>query len=142
MAVYKHTQVGYVMLAAAVGGGLLMYASTTAGGGRAGRVSYRVLSALAVGAVLFSSLTVCVDSEEMRFYFGPGFWKKRIALRDIEHARVVRNAVIYGWGIRYTPHGWLYNVSGRRAVELVLRSGKALRVGTDEPEALRQALRR
>ena len=40
-----------------------------------------------------------------------------------------------------TPHGWLYNVSGYEAVEIALASGKRLRLGTDEPHRLAQALR-
>jgi hypothetical protein len=35
----------------------------------------------------------------------------------------------------------LYNVSGTGAVEIKLRSGQRFRVGSDEPEALAQALR-
>jgi hypothetical protein len=46
----------------------------------------------------------------------------------------------YGWSIRLTPHGWLYSVSGLAAVELTLQDGKRLRIGTDEPERLCQAI--
>jgi len=53
----------------------------------------------------------------------------------------VRNKWWYGLGIRLTPHGWLYNVSGLDAIEIVRRSGKTFRVGTDEPKALAAALR-
>ena len=35
-----------------------------------------------------------------------------------------------------TPHGWLYNVSGTQAVEVTLRSGAKLRVGSEEPAQL------
>ena len=43
-------------------------------------------------------------------------------------------------GIRWWGHGWLYNVSGFKAVEIELASGKRLRIGTDEPERLAQAI--
>jgi len=52
----------------------------------------------------------------------------------------VRNKWWYGLGIRLTPHGWLYIVSGLDAVEIVRISGKKFRVGTDEPQALVTAL--
>ena len=42
----------------------------------------------------------------------------------------------WGWGVRYYGQGWLYNVSGLDAVEIRLKSGKHIRIGTDEPEAL------
>jgi plasmid stabilization system protein ParE len=47
---------------------------------------------------------------------------------------------LYGWGIRLTPSGWMFNVSGLDAVELTLRSGKRFRIGTDDPRDVIQAL--
>ena len=89
---------------------------------------------------LFGSLTVEIDGEELRHYFGPGFWRKTHLLMDIESVEVVRNSWLYGWGIRLTPHGWLYNVSGLEAVEIRLKSGKKFRIGTDEGELLSATL--
>ncbi len=45
-------------------------------------------------------------------------------------------------GIHLTPEGWLYNVSGFRAVAVRLKSGKRFLLGTDEPERLCQAISR
>jgi hypothetical protein len=53
----------------------------------------------------------------------------------------VRNKWWYGWGIRLTPHGWLFNVGGLDAVELELASGRKFRIGTDEPQGLLNAIR-
>ena len=89
---------------------------------------------------LFGSLTVEVDEEELRHWFGPGFWKKSYQLLDIESAKVVRNSWFWGWGIRLTPHGWLYNVSGFDAVQIQLRSGRTFRIGTDDPQGLFEAI--
>jgi hypothetical protein len=85
---------------------------------------------------LFGSLTVEIDGEELRHYFGPRFWKKTYLLQDIESVKQVRNSWIFGWGIRLTPHGWLYNVSGLDAVQIQLRSGRKFRIGTDDPQGL------
>lgn len=60
---------------------------------------------------------------------------------DWSDAEVARSRWWEGWGIRITPRGMLYNVSGTDAVEINLRSGQRLWIGTDEPEALAQALR-
>ena len=89
---------------------------------------------------LFGSLTVEVDEEELRHWFGPGFWKKSYQLLDIKSAKVVRNSWFWGWGIRLTPHGWLYNVSGFDAVQIQLRSGRTFRIGTDDPQGLFEAI--
>jgi hypothetical protein len=90
--------------------------------------------------LLFYRLHVEVTRDELRLRFGIGLVGRTFAIRDIEAARPVRNKWWYGWGIRLTPHGWLFNVSGFDAVEIHMRSGKKYRIGTDEPEALSSAV--
>jgi hypothetical protein len=97
---------------------------------------YGVIATLIVLRWLFGSLTVVIDDEELRHYFGPKFWKKSYQLQEIEAVKQVRNSWIFGWGIRLTPHGWLYNVSGLDAVEIKLRSGRKFRIGTDDPQGI------
>jgi hypothetical protein len=89
---------------------------------------------------LFSSLTIELGGGELRWRFGPGFIRKRVALADIASARAVRTSLLEGWGIHLTRYGWLYNVSGYDAVEVTLRSGKRFALGTDQPAALLAAL--
>lgn len=101
-----------------------------------------VLTIPALVLLLFHSLTVEVTDETVHVYFGVGLASFDFALRDIESVAAVRNPWYYGWGIRITPHGWLYNVSGRDAVELRLRSGSRVRIGTDEPHRLVAAIER
>ena len=72
----------------------------------------------------------------INWWFGPGFWKMRVTIDEIEVCEPVRNRWWWGWGIRYFGRGWLYNVSGLDAIEIRLKSGKHIRIGTDEPEAL------
>ncbi|ABC45906.1 hypothetical protein GGQ02_002688 [Salinibacter ruber] len=137
---YKHTQVGYVTGGLTLAALPLLYYAFMVEDGELGLLAYTMLGGFGVLAVLFSSLTVTVTDQELVFYFGPGFWTRRFALNDIVSAEVVRNSALHGWGIRYTRHGWLYNVSGLRAVQLNIRGEGQIRIGTDEPEALKQAL--
>ncbi len=51
------------------------------------------------------------------------------------------NPCYYGWGIRWTPNGWLYNVSGFYAVEIKMKTGKKYRIGTDAPNELEKAIK-
>ncbi len=135
---YRHTQVGYWMAAAMVG--------------LAAVIALRVQSFTIFGlmclvttlaAALLGTLTVVVDDTAVLVRFGPvGLLRERIAVADVTHARAVRNSPLYGWGMRYIPHGRLWNVWGLDAVELQLRNGTRFRIGTDEPQALLQALRR
>ena len=95
---------------------------------------------VALVLVDFWSLTVRVDEDAVNLRFGIGLIQRTVALERIEAAARVRNRWWYGWGIRLTPHGWLWNVAGLDAVELRLRNGKVFRIGTDDPTGLQTAL--
>lgn len=95
-----------------------------------------VLVPLLIVAWLFSSLTIEVDDTHLHWFFGPGFWKKSLPLTQLHSAEPVTNKWWYGLGIRLTPTGWLYNVSGLSAVELHLNDGRKIRLGTDQPHTL------
>ncbi|MBC8202190.1 MAG: hypothetical protein H8E86_09100 [Planctomycetes bacterium] len=135
---YKHTQKAVlVMTLLAMSIALcLVVAGTNGWNTPVGYSLYVVIFLLSVLLWLFGSLTVEVSGEELRHSFGPGFWKKKYLLSDIEKVETVRNSWIYGWGIRLTPHGWLYNVSGLDAVEITLRSGRKFRIGSDDTSNL------
>jgi hypothetical protein len=136
---YRHTQVGYLTLIVIVVAASGIVASLPSD---VRPVTLGVAALLVVIAVLFSSLTVVVTDGELRFHFGPGFWRKRVALDEVTAATPTQSSWWEGWGIRFTPRGMLYNVSGTNAVEIELRSGRRFRIGTDDPEGLVQALQR
>lgn len=141
MSQYKHTQIGYITGGAGALASVLVYNAFGAENGDGlGWLGTASVAGCLAATVFFSSLTVEVDDEELRFYFGPGFWTRRIPLADIQTAEVVRNSPFVGWGIRYIGRGWLYNVSGLDAVELDVQGEGVVRVGTDEPERLKEAL--
>ena len=90
--------------------------------------------------VLFGSLTVTIREDALEIRFGPGLFRKRFFLKDIESCLVVKNRWYHGWGIHSTRHGMLYNVSGLNAVEIKMRTGKKYRIGTDVPRDLEKAI--
>jgi len=135
---YRHTQIGYLTLIVIIVAALGIAVSLP---NEARPVTLGVAALLVIIAVLFSSLTVEVGGEELRFHFGPGFWRKRVALSEVAAATPTQSSWWEGWGIRFTPRGMLYNVSGTNAVEIELRSGRRFRIGTDEPEAMVQEIR-
>ncbi len=94
---------------------------------------------LGVGA-LFSTLTIAIEDRKLRASFGPGLIRKKVRLADIASVRPIPVRWWYGLGIHLTPHGWLYNVSGWKAVEITLRNGRRFCLGTDEPENLLKAI--
>lgn len=95
---------------------------------------------LALGLLTYATLTVDVDSEEVRARFGIGLIRKSIALADIARCDVVRTPSWWGWGIHWTPSGWLYNVSGRAAVRLEMTTERPVMIGSDEAERLKAAI--
>ena len=103
-------------------------------------VALVVLVFLVVAMIVYSSLTVTITDDALMVRFGPGIIRKRYRLADIESSRAVRNRWFYGWGTRMTPHGWLYNVSGLDAVEVRFKTGRKVRIGSNEPQALDAAI--
>jgi hypothetical protein len=92
-------------------------------------------------AALFWGLTVEVNKDVVRLYFGFGIIHRSILRQHISMVTQVRNRWWWGFGIRWTPHGWMWNMSGLDAVELTYHNGKKFRIGTDEPEILLEALK-
>jgi hypothetical protein len=64
-----------------------------------------------------------------------------VPLAALAGAEVAHAPWWYGIGIRFTPTGLMYNVATGRTVDLVFHSGKRVRIGTDEPDALLGAVR-
>jgi len=94
-----------------------------------------------IGTALFWGLTVEVNKDVVGLYFGLGIIRRNIRREDIAMVALVRNRWWWGFGIRWTPHGWMWNIAGLDAVELTYHNGKMFRIGTDEPEALLEVLK-
>jgi len=90
----------------------------------------------------FASLNVIINKEYLQIKFGYGIYKKRFLLKNITSAKAVKNHWYFGWGIRYwVPSRMLiFNVSGFDAVEIRTKDNKIYRIGTDEPQNLKQAI--
>ncbi len=95
---------------------------------------------VAAALLLLGRLTVRVTDTEVAHWFGPGVFRRRYRLADLDAVQRVRNPWIWGRGIRLFPGGTLYNVSGLDAVEFRLPDGKRIRIGTDRPADLERAI--
>lgn len=135
---YKHTQPGYFLLIAYSAVILILafiFIIT-----KFNPLVLIMLVIMLFVLVLFASMTVAVDDQMIKIKYGLGVISKRFLLKEIDSFRVVKNPWYYGWGIRYTPRGWLFRVSGHSAIELQMKSGKLYRIGTDEPGRLAKVL--
>ena len=142
MHIYRHRQVGWLPMV------LLVAVSALTAAIRAvspnvvvDRVTISVLIVAVLLILLFWSLTVEVDSARVEVWFGFGLIRRSFPVPEIREATKVRNPWYYGWGIRLTPRGWMFNVSGLDAVELTLTRNRAFRIGTDDPDRLVEAIR-
>ena len=136
---YEHTQRGTVVQVALLIGAAGCFALTQLVPAPP-FVAPMVLVVFAVCAYLFSSLTIRVTDRALHWCFGPGMFRKELAVTEIRTAEVTRTRLLEGWGIHRTSRGWLYNVSGFDAVLITLHSGKSILLGTDEPVRLRSAI--
>jgi len=136
-ATYEHTQVGHVTIAAVTAGVVVAVVAAV--------VARHAVPAIVAVLLLIllsqlATLTTSVADGVLEVRMGTGLFRRRIALKDVERVAVIRHLWVWGWGIRWTPFGWQWNVSGTRGVELTYRSGRRFRIGSDEPEALASAI--
>ena len=137
---YEHTQQGtlmiYVLLGVTVLFGVILSQS--------GYQPFLLVFMICILLILYSfgSLTVSINDSVVKVKFGWGIYKRTIPLKDITSTQVVKNHWYYGWGIRYWfwPRMTIYNVSGFDAVEIKLKDGRLIRIGTNEPESLYHAV--
>jgi hypothetical protein len=133
---YRHSQPGYLMIVVGmiilvVTAFVYVYDSQQAGW---------ILGTIGLFILVFGyKLTVEISDGCFRFWFGPGIFWKKIAFDRIAYCEPCKG-IILGWGIHFGPGGWLYNVSGMKAVTVVLKSGKKLHIGTNEPVRLIEAI--
>ncbi|MGF1445411.1 MAG: hypothetical protein ACFBRM_04340 [Pikeienuella sp.] len=135
-AIYEHTQWAWT-IAGVFAAAIVVLLLASGGGPFFWWPSFALLAIWGT----FSSLTVRIEGDTLSWWFGPKLWSYERPVTRIVSAEPVENRWWYGWGIRATPHGWLYNVSGLSAVEITMADGSRLRIGTDAPMELTEAIR-
>ncbi len=135
---YEHTQVGYLIIVAMAA--VMVLIGVVLANAGINWIAIGALVVIAVALVLFCSLTVVIWEDELEMRLGPGLIRKRFKLNDIESCQVAKIPWYYGWGIRLSPRGILFRVSGFYTVEIKLRAGKKYLIGTDVPQELEEAI--
>jgi hypothetical protein len=96
--------------------------------------------------ILFLSLRLTTEVGQDGILVGfPPFSRRRIPLEEIQSYEVREYSALKeygGWGVRHSlKYGTAYSASGNRGVQLVLKNGKRVLIGSQEPEQLVGALR-
>ena len=101
---------------------------------------YAMYGVLGLGALLFPTLTTQVDDETLQVSFGVGIVRTEVSLADVVSVDRVIVRVWWGWGLHWTPGGWLYNIGGRDAVKVTVRRDRGVIVGSDDADRLYDAI--
>jgi hypothetical protein len=127
---YRHVQVGWLMLLVLGGTSItigLSYWKTRS-------IMMFVLLVLALLATfVFSHMSVVADDVGLEVRLACGVIKRSISWRQVERAYEKEVGWVTGWGIRRINNGWLYNVSGNKAIALKLINSQEFWIGTDDP---------
>ena len=100
-----------------------------------------ILSINLLVTLLFFSLTIVIDEQKLRWYFGFGIISKQVELSQITDTSEYQTKWYQGIGIRMLSDGWLYNASVGKAVKITLTDGKNIYLGCKDVDALQQALK-
>lgn len=99
-------------------------------------VSFLLLTA----GIAMITLHTKLDDQGVHFKLFPFHLKFRLhKWEDIQSAEVRQYKPIAeygGWGLRMGPGGMAYNMSGNRGLQLVLKNGKRILIGTQKPEEI------
>ncbi len=100
-----------------------------------------ILLLIAALQVVFYQLTTIVTESTLTVRYGIGLLAFRFPLNEI--TQITERTVPWyaGYGIRWVGDAWLFNVSGRDAIEVTFASGRKVWVGTDDPDGLAAILR-
>ena len=138
---YRHTQYGALMFVLFLMTGILIAVIALAI-----IAEGRMLSAVLMicvylfGLGMFYSFTVEITEEKLKFWFGIGIIRKTIALSEIQSVKEVKNPWYYFWGVKLIPGGWFYAIAPGLAVEIELKNGRVVQLGTNQPKKLKQAI--
>ncbi len=104
-----------------------------------------LLCALPLGLIWFFAqlkLMTTVTETEILIHFRP-LARRNIPISEIRKAYIRKYRPISefgGWGVRYGGKGMAYNVSGNKGLQLELKNGKLVLIGTQKNEALEKVM--
>jgi hypothetical protein len=117
---------------------------------KAGLFSALLAAGVSIGVLAlmyFSVLQTRINPYGIQFSYPPFMWKEKfIKWEDVDlaYVRKYRPVGEYGgWGLRHSiGRGRAYNVKGNMGLQLVLKSGKKVLIGTQKPEELDEVLKK
>ncbi len=95
-------------------------------------------------AISFMRLHTIIDNEGVEITFIPFAYKKKWKWDEIGQSYVRTYGLMDfgGWGYRISGEGKAYNTKGKYGVQLVLKNGSRIMIGTQHPEEIKNYLKK
>lgn len=101
-----------------------------------------------IGTLLFCyffwsvRLKTTISKDHVHIQFRP-LANKKVYWRDVAKAEVVQYSPWIGYGLRLsTSYGTVYNTRGNKGLQLILKEGKKMMIGTQRPREMEDAAQR
>ena len=138
---YRHTQYGILMGAVfLVTGTLIVYVALAIIAESRWESAVIMMCLYVLGIASFHSFTIEVSEEKLKFRFGIGMIQKSYFMEEIKSVKEVVNPWYYFWGVKSIPGGWFYAIAPGEAVEIILKNGKIVQLGTNQSKMLKEAI--
>ena len=104
-------------------------------------VAFWILLIVIVGFLLIR-LHTTIDSEGIQITFIPFAYKKKWLWNEMDEVYVRKYAItdFGGWGYRISGEGTAYNTKGNIGIQMVLKNGKRILIGTQYPDDVKGIL--
>ena len=104
-------------------------------------VGFWIMLIIIVGFV-FMRLTTTIDSKGIEITFIPFAYKKRWQWTDVDQVYVRTYSLkdFGGWGYRISSQGVAYNTRGKNGIQIILKEGTRVMIGTQKPELLNEVI--
>jgi len=95
-------------------------------------------------AMFVMRLHTTIDEDGVEITFIPFAYKKRWLWDEIgeSYLRTYGLMDFGGWGYRLSSEGKAYNTKGKHGLQLVLKNGSRIMIGTQKPEEIEQFLKK
>lgn len=140
---YKHTQTAPLSLILSAVGMAMLIGARQIPQPETSLVLFVIAGIVFLLALSFGQLTVRDDDNHLLIRFGPlPVFRRRIAYADMQNVERARTTILDGWGVHLSPSGgWTWNLWGFDCVDVHFKTGRKLRIGTDDPKRLEAFLK-
>lgn len=105
-------------------------------------VGFWIISVISI-AFLLIRLNTKIDANGILITFIPFVYKRRFPWEDIASIYIREYSItdFGGWGYRISSQGKAYNTKGKYGLQLIMKSGEKIMIGTQRPQELEEIIK-